>query len=141
MSAIKKISIMCSLIFVIAGCSSGPDLGEVTGTVRVNGQPLAYALVVFQPVDPPGAYGSAYTDQQGQYRLLFSRDRDGAPVGVHRVCIRAGKRDELPADAKASHPVLLPAKYNDDSQLERRVVSGSNVHDFELEAPVVTAAR
>jgi hypothetical protein len=41
---------------VLAGCGGGPEIGDVTGTVRVNGQPLPYAYVVFQPVDPPGAY-------------------------------------------------------------------------------------
>lgn len=137
---VKSVIVLSLMLGAVSGCSRGPELGEVTGTVRVNGQPLAYALVVFQPISPPGTYGSAYTDQQGQYRLLFSRDKDGAPVGTHRVTIRAAKGEELPEDAKGGPKIVLPPKYNDESELERKVEPGSNVHDFELEAPVATAA-
>lgn len=120
-----------------SGCQKGPELGTVTGLVKVNGQPLPYAYVVFQPI-APGTYGSAYTDKEGKYELQFTTSRNGAPVGSHRVSIRAAARDELPDDAAPQ--VRLPEKFNSASELVREVKPGHNVHDFDLEAPPVTAS-
>lgn len=124
-----------------AGCNRGPDLGTVRGTVKVNGQVLPHAYVVFQPIDPPGAYGSAYADDQGEYDLQFSRHRNGAPVGKHRVSIRAANRDELPEGSPAAATIKLPAKYNSETELIREVVPGHNDHDFDLQAPAIISAR
>jgi hypothetical protein len=126
---------------VLAGCGGGPEIGDVTGTVRVNGQPLPYAYVVFQPVDPPGAYGSAYTDKDGRYRLQFSPSRHGAPVGRHQVSIRPAGRDELPGDAPPSARVRLPERFNSASELFRDVKPGENVHDFELALPFIASTH
>ncbi len=129
------------LAVLVTGCQKVPALGTVSGEVRVNGQPLPYAYVVFQPIDPPGTYGSAYTDEDGQYELTFSRYRQGAPLGKHQVSIRAAHGDELPEDAPAAVRILLPERYNANTELEREVKPGHNEFDFELEAPVVLSSR
>lgn len=131
-----------TLIFVLAfGCQRGPALGTVSGTVTFNGEPLRYAYVVFQPIDPPGTYGSAYTDETGEYTLRFSVNRDGAPIGKHQVSIRAAKGDELPDDAPKTVRIRLPEKYNDQTELVREVKAGHNEFDFELEGHVLTTSR
>lgn len=126
----------------LIGCQRGPALGKVTGTVKVNGRPLPYAYVVFQPIDPPGAYGSAYADASGDYVLQFSRSRNGAPVGKHTVSIREARGEELnDSDAKLPR-IQIPAKYNSATELQREVKAGSNVHHFDLEIPVaLTSTR
>lgn len=124
-----------------SGCQRGPSLGTVSGTVKVNGQPLPYAYVVFQPIDPPGTYGSAYTDEFGEYSLRFNAHRDGAPVGRHQVSIRAATNEELPDHAHASARVHLPEKYNEQTELLRDVKLGHNEIDFDLESQVVAASR
>lgn len=131
-----------ALLGSLFGCQRGPALGTVTGTVKVNGQPLPYAYVVFQPIDPPGAYGSAYADETGEYVLQFSRARAGAPVGTHSVSIRAARGEELDeGDVKLAR-IQIPEKYNSASELKREVKPGSNVHDFDLEVPIaLTSSR
>jgi len=129
-----------AILASIAGCQRGPALGMVRGTVRVNGQPLPFAYVVFQPIDPPGAYGSAYADEDGEYELQFSRNRAGAPVGKHQVSIRAAGGEELPDDASRQARIVIPERYNSTTELIREVKSGSNVHDFDLEVPAALSS-
>ena len=120
------------LLLVLAGCQRGPALGRVTGTITANGYPVPFAYVVFNPVEPPRTYGSAYADANGRYELLFSNSSKGAPVGKHKVSIVAAKGDELPADAKPSSRIKIPSKYNTETELEADVVPGDNVIDFAL---------
>jgi hypothetical protein len=127
--------LMATLLAV--GCSRCPILGQVTGTVRVNGSPLAGAYVVFTPVSRPGSYVSGYTNEDGVYQLRFSTKRPGAPVGIHRVSIRADQGNNL-AHSNGKPAIRLPAKYNDETALEREVFEGDNLHDFDLDVAIGT---
>lgn len=117
---------------VLVGCQRGPNLAKVTGTVKVNGEPLPYAYVVFNPIKPPRSYGSAYANAQGQYELQFAGDSKGALVGEHKVSITSAKGDEIPVGAEFARGFVIPAKYNTDTELVREVKAGSNVIDFDL---------
>lgn len=120
------------VLSLLAGCQRGPQLGKVTGTVTANGEPVPFAYVVFNPVQPPRSYGSAYADAKGQYELKFSGSRNGAQIGRHKVSIVAANGDELPADAKSSSKIKIPSKYNAETELEAEVKPGHNVIDFAL---------
>lgn len=124
--------LVSAIAIVIAGCQRGPELGTVSGVIRVNGQPLPYAYVQFQPTTPPRIYGSAYADAEGRYELQFSESQMGAPVGQHRVSIQAARGDELPDDAPGSVRIQLPASYNESTELVRDVKPGHNEIDFDL---------
>lgn len=120
------------LLVTVIGCGKGPDLGTVTGIIKVNGEPLPFAYVKFEPVTPPRNYGSAYADAEGRYELRFNESRNGAPVGKHRVSIIAARGDELPSDAPKAARVQLPASYNESSDLVADVKAGDNEIDFDL---------
>lgn len=132
--AVTGLRFVASLVVIslLAGCQRGPQLGKVTGTVTANGEPVPFAYVVFNPVQPPRSYGSAYADARGQYELKFSGSRNGAQVGKHKVSIIAAKGDELPSDAKSSSKVKIPSRYNTETELEADVKPGHNVIDFAL---------
>jgi len=108
---------MCATAAVLAGCGSSgpppPKLVPVRGTVSLDGQPLANAIVTFIPEGKtPGAGGSGKTDAQGEYQLTYSRGGPGAPAGEYRVTISkrlmpGGK--EVPDDDKTP-PMLSQAK-------------------------------
>ena len=70
-----------------AGCSGGPRLAEVTGTVRLNGMPLANVMVEFNPDAATGARSTGTTDENGRYTLVCDDQRPGAIVGPHRVVL------------------------------------------------------
>lgn len=130
-----------SLILLVGGCGhDGPELGEVSGTVTMNGKPVPFAFVKFQPVEPPGTYGSAYADKDGKYELQFSMSRQGAPVGQHEVTIRTPKKDEIQVEDKTTGKMVTPALpagfvENLEKQFSREVQSGDNKIDFELSGP------
>src|SRR5690348_11061114 len=69
------------------GCSSGPKLAEVNGTVRLNGKPLADIMVEFNPDAATGARSTGATDENGRYTLICDDQRPGAIVGPHRVVL------------------------------------------------------
>jgi hypothetical protein len=121
----------------LAGCSDSPELGDVTGKVVQNGQPVPFAYVVFQPIDPPGTYASAYTNVDGEYELQFSPSSNGAMIGRHEVTIRTSSKDEIEVEDKKTGKMVvppLPQGYQErlQVQFERDVKSGDNQHDFEI---------
>lgn len=125
-----------TLLFVLAGCGpSGPALGTVSGLIKLNGQPLPFALVTFEPSGHAGTYGSGYADKDGRYELQFSRRSNGALLGRHLVRITTADSDALDKGQKPAKKDKLPAIYNVKSELFRDVVAGHNEFDFDLKSP------
>jgi hypothetical protein len=93
--AVRSVSLVAAfgLSCLALGCSKSEySIAPVSGTVTVEGKPVANVMVQFQPagqqgVNPgPGSVG--VTDAEGRYRLKLidlDRDLDGAVVGRHRV--------------------------------------------------------
>ena len=114
------------LIAFVVGCgqSDRPALGRVGGTVTLDGQPLAGALVVFTP-DGPGRSAMATTDSGGRYELSFLRDIAGANVGTHTVRITTATEDRGGKE-------ILPERYHTETELKATVKAGTNPLDFAL---------
>jgi len=116
----------------IAGCGgSGPELGRVTGTIKLGGQPLEGATVEFQP-ETSGSPSYATTDAEGYYELAYLPGQPGALLGKHRVSISTFRQQSNPDGTTTTLPERLPAKYNAETELVREVQSGKNAIDFEL---------
>lgn len=111
------------LLFLLAGCG-GQRFGDVTGKVTLDGEPLVGATVEFSPAGGSPAYG--VTDEQGRYKLLFSSEQGGAPVGEHRVRITSF------SEAKPRIKERVPLQYNRQSELTREVGRGKQEHNFDL---------
>jgi hypothetical protein len=127
-----------------AGC--GDDhlpLGKVSGTVTLDGAPLARGIVHFIPHSGPAATGVV---RDGGYVLSTYDKGDGAMLGRHTIYL-APDIDEsymqgyTPADYAAGKPPptpptqsALPPKYLTPSMsgLSVEVVDGNNVHDLQL---------
>jgi hypothetical protein len=111
------------------GCGSAPrdlpPLGEVSGTVTLDGKPLEGAIVVFEPETTRAS--NAKTDAQGKYELMFNTTIRGAAIGDHKV--RISRRGDPLTGGQES----VPARYNDQSELTVNVKSGKNADiNFEL---------
>jgi len=118
-------------VLFFAGCGdSGPERGEVTGTVTLDGQPLAEATVEFQPQEGAPSYGE--TDAQGRYRLGYTPEKPGAVVGKHTVSITTG-RMKGPPGSQEEVPERVPPEYNTESTVTREVQPGENVFDFPIQ--------
>lgn len=67
----------------------GPVLLPVAGEVKIDGEPLAGAAVVFQPVTE-GPQACGVTDPSGQFQLVTG-SRSGAIPGTYRVTVSKQK--------------------------------------------------
>jgi hypothetical protein len=118
-------SAVLAACMVVTGCSDSgdrPDIGEVTGVVTFDGQPLPNASISFAQPGFRSSVGN--TDSKGRYELIYIRDIKGAAVGTHVVKIKQfGKRGKR-----------LPRRYNAESELSRDVEPGYNEFDFDLKS-------
>lgn len=120
------------LTVFVAGCGKPaadlPDLAPVTGTVTMNGEPLANASVEF--ISANGQVASGTTDAGGKYELVYVGGNKGAELGENTVRITT----VLDAPAPPGYKDPIPAKYNESSELKVKVEPGTNTHDFALES-------
>ncbi len=117
--------ILCALLPGCGGGGNTPELATVKGTVKLDGQPLPEAKVMFRPVEG-GRPSFGRTDENGAYALEYSPGHPGAVPGKHKVEISTYSSDE-----ENKVPEKVPTKYNTDTQLEAEVKEGSNEINFE----------
>ena len=106
-------------------CGCGAGTAEVTGTVKVDGKPMAGLQVEFAPADQGGkrlypAYG--ITEPDGKYTLTMKGGERGAVVGKHTVRVSNLEGGPIRSGGKPLSPV----------ELAREVSSGPNVIDIDL---------
>jgi hypothetical protein len=128
------------------GCGTGRRIAPVSGTVTLNGQPLANATVNFQPIAPPGSIDAgvgsqAKTNDKGEFTLTTSTGENGAVVGKHRVMIQllseqVGDSDTRPPRGGWPLADKVPKRYNSESQETFDVPSGGTTKAaFALTSP------
>jgi len=115
---------------LLLGCtaSDAPKTAPVSGTVTMDGKPLAGASVTFFPTSK-GPMATGNTNEKGEFTLMTNHPGDGAPVGTHRVAI--GNAEE---GRRRSGP-NIPDRYGQPgtSGLTAEVKPGQkNVVRFEL---------
>lgn len=115
---------------MLSGCGNS-EVGEVYGTVTLDGEPLPNAVIEFIPTDGEGRNSFGWTDEEGKYDMQFARDRNGAWIGENKVLISTAdvldERDENGEDRYS--PELVPEKYSNEV---RTVEAGTNLIDFFL---------
>lgn len=133
----RRCLITLGISLFVAGCGPAVDPGyhPVTGTVTLDGAPLADAVVAFQPTSE-GSSGTGRTDENGTYILFYASQRPGAKAGDNTVVISkeadaSSGGDEF-AEVTEEEGELLPARYNQESELTATVTDGENVIDFAL---------
>ena len=141
--------LMAVVLFAMTGCENRT---QVTGTVLMDGQPVADAAVSFHG-EGPASVGT--TDSEGKFVLKF-KGEDLIPPGSYNVSIMKFERDaaaegktmEAGAGAAAGVPLpgfltggpmkqpknLLPKKYQDpkSSGLTAEVKRGMDPLEFTL---------
>ena len=112
----RRLMCMASLLCLLtAGCGE-MKVAPVTGTVTLDGKPLANASVRFQPTGG-GRPSAGFTDEDGVYVLDYSMTEAGAEVGSCQVIIATGgggDYDESGQVTKQQTKNQIPAKYAKD---------------------------
>lgn len=120
------------------------DLVDGHGTVTLDGQPLANAVVTFEdPSDGTFSYG--LTDAEGSYVLQFDSEMQGVKTGKKVVRIstsrvllglnsRPGEADEGEdgSGTGAAAEERVPPRYHRDSELTVEVTPESGAFNFAL---------
>ena len=141
---LAPVSFVPFFLFVLclfAGCRTSPyEIAPVSGTVQLEGKPLADAVVNFQPIatdgNDAGPGSTGRTDENGKFVLKTVDDFDGAVVGKHKVRIYSYS-PESPSSSDeddANTPTeKVPEEYNYKSKLTFTVPSdGTEAADFDL---------
>ena len=115
------------------GCGdAGPERGTVKGTITIDGKPAANGSIAFTPVSgmAPTAGGKIV---EGKYSVEV-------PLGTAKVAIRVanvvGERKLYDHPDSPVQPVLeevLPAKFNERTELTIDVRPGTTSGDFDLQ--------
>lgn len=108
----------------------------VTGTVRLDNEPLATGSIAWIPIEgTPGPGGGGGVNNEGKYEI-----KRGLRPGRYRVEIRSTRtlprkvlNPTIPAELVDEEVSVIPERYNTRSSLIREVAPGSNVVHFDLE--------
>ncbi len=130
------------LMIAAVGCGSDlPKLYPVSGTVTLNGEPLAAGHVLLYPNGTPSNASQdvpAGMIQDGKYSILTSK-RSGASAGSYKVVVKATNYSggNAPPMGGTAVPVrsLIDAKYGSRSQtpLALEVVAEPEAGAYDLE--------
>lgn len=123
------------LALMLLGCGQkGPATATVSGTIKLNGEPVEGAVVLFQPVGE-GRSSRGLTDANGRYTLTYTADQKGALIGEHIVSVSKSKKrivDDNGNVVDPGEPEIFPPSANSQSELKANVVRGSNTFDFDI---------
>jgi hypothetical protein len=120
---------------VLSGCSRGPKLVPVEGTVYLGDNPLPFGSVMFQPKNGPPARGKIQSD--GSFYLTTHIDGDGATVGPYRVRVTCyeGQNPESSQNSDDEQPLgrlLIPKRYTSYGTSELMVEVAADSGPVEL---------
>ena len=124
---------LACLMVGCGGASGAPELGDVSGTILLDGQPLANASIEFTPTAGRGSV--ATTDAAGHYALKYTNTLNGAVLGSHTVRISTGKSASggEGGEVQKAVPERIPPKYNSKTEEKVEVKAGSNTFDYKIE--------
>jgi hypothetical protein len=140
-AALHRLVVAVLAPFVLCGCGRSVQLGQVDGTVRLDGQPIGQVMVVFIPLDPHLPQSFGISDDQGRFQLRCNNRSMGAAVGEHRVMLvdavkspsGTSKDDDVPegADTPSSR---IPTIYNraNRTPLRQSVAVGSQTITIDI---------
>jgi hypothetical protein len=132
-SRLVALALAATAACLACGCGRSVPLGQVEGTVRVDGQPLSQVMVVFIPADPHLPQSFGISDEEGRFELRCNDNRMGAAVGEHRVMLvdgtdgAASEGNDIDAAGIPPAANRIPAIYNraDKTPLRQSVASGA----------------
>ena len=149
------------LVVAFVGCDGGPAVKPVTGTVTLDGTPIAGAVITFQPTEgSTGKPAVGTSDASGNFTVTDMNSDNigsGAVAGEYRVGVmwfkpgtdssqatgesggneeEAVKNDKAAVSTVSGPEALLPPDYQSPvtSGLTATVGTGDNTFKFDLKS-------
>ena len=114
----------------MVGCGD-KNVGNVSGKVTVDGQPVQGVRVNFDPMFDGGTSSAGRTDGSGNYTAMLTADSEGVMVGKHTVSFGGTMVDD------AGNPTVVAEIPEDlqsgNSTIEFEVKPGSNTFDYDIQ--------
>lgn len=134
MRFLARVGILVGLLTVLGCGAKGPELGEVTGQIKMDGEPVKNAYVTFLPMFPGGIELVGKTDADGKYDVQYSADRTGVLLGKHQILLSTLDDVKDPDTGRNMKvPERFPAVYvNNDSPLYFEIKAGPNDVSFDV---------
>lgn len=133
-SMVRTLNLIC-IVFCGLACGCGPEsnMATVTGNVTIDGTPAENGSISFIPVDGMSSTAGA--------SITNGKFTSEAPIGESKVEIRVpkvvGKKKLYDTPESPIQNVMaevLPAKYNESTELRFTAQKGKNEKNFELSA-------
>ena len=121
-----------AVVLVASGCGK-QDWGHLSGTVKLNGQPVGPGTIQLQPIDATHAGAMASFGDDGNYSVFSSGRKEGAHTGEYKVVVSSGEEFGL-EDSGPKPKSNIPARYSnpDTTDLKVTIEPGKKNFDFEL---------
>ena len=131
------------VVVIAAGCGSKYTVVPVSGTIQLDGKPLAGATILTQPIGPaendapgPGSYG--HTDADGRFSLeLQSEPTPGAVPGDCVITITERGHSEDPSSdviTREEYRSRIPDEFRDGMFRYTIPEEGSDSMNFDLKS-------
>lgn len=120
------------LLIVAAGCSRGDGRVAVSGTVTLDGAPLASGAINFRPAEGLQANSAGARIENGRFELPADA---GLLPGTYTVVIMAMKETGRMVDdeQRGKIPETVPVKFRESGRLTATIEPGRHAHcDFQL---------
>ncbi|HWL08498.1 MAG TPA: carboxypeptidase-like regulatory domain-containing protein [Planctomicrobium sp.] len=130
-----RLTVILMSASLFSGCFGSPgdqpEIGPVTGTITLDGKPLPWAKIYFDPVSG-GRTSTAVSDDNGDYDLEYNLTNKGAKVGKNSVRVITQWDPDEESKLPGGLPERVPAKYHTSGALEFDVLGKANVIDLKL---------
>lgn len=147
---LATVALLGSWLLMLVGCGGGrsaelPPLVPVSGTITLDGKPIAGVSVSFLPFGSTrGGMCYGITDDSGRYELLAGDRQKGSPTGEFRViCSKwirpdgsAFTSDGTQSPEMAGAKQMFAPRYSDQARTELKATVPANggTFDFALNA-------
>ncbi|MHB1034841.1 MAG: hypothetical protein ACYC35_14620 [Pirellulales bacterium] len=122
---------LLAVAVLATGCSKGPPMGEVTGTITVDGTPAKIGSISFFPIDgKSGTAGAAIKD--GKYTAKVPAGKVKVEIRVSKVVGEKKLYDTPNSPVQPIMQEVLPPTYHDRTTLELDVQPGANEKNYAL---------
>lgn len=120
-----------SLLSSFVGCGPESKVGIISGTVKVDGKAAEKGSISFIPLDEQGP--TAGTEiKDGKFRSEAALGECKVEIRIPRVVGKKKIYDTPDSPVQEISEEVLPAKYNEASELRVEIKKGTNSKDWDL---------
>jgi hypothetical protein len=98
------------LLPILSGCSKGPRLIQVKGTVKIDGKGTSGVTMLFHPEDKANPYvSSALSEENGSFTIVTDTN-PGIPAGKYKVTATYPDPAHKPSQSEIMQGLAEPGK-------------------------------